>query len=241
MTDRPILFSGPMIKALLAGRKTQTRRIMKPQPQYGDELRGIYAPGLSAVFGDPDNPHEDDLSIRLFSLGDRLWVREAWRTSHYYDDLPPRDLQDGTPVKYEADGVWQNWGYKADSPRNCRLRASMHMPRWVSRLTLVVTDVRVHRIQDISNGDAAAEGVSEHEEIVDIKTTPSGHPVEIHDYRYRVEGIGDDDEGYLDEWSAFRNLWITINGEESWDQDPWVVAYTFEVHHTNIDQMEQAA
>lgn len=245
MTDRPILFSAPMVLALQSGAKTQTRRILKPQPEHLQhyEWKG-------KVLHDSEYRHwcykghvghdnwasiTDQLRPALpIEIGDRLWVKETFTMTQHSHAVYRADARDQfghrwseiTPGDPKREVVW---------------KPSIFMPRVASRLTLVVTDVRVQRLREISNGDAAAEGVTEHEEIVDITSTPSGHPVEIHDYRYRVEGIGDDDEGYLDEWSAFRNLWVTINGQESWDADPWVAAYTFTVHKANIDQMGRAA
>jgi len=131
--DIPILFSAPMVRALLAGTKTQTRRLLKPQP--AEDI------GLTLA----ENP------IR-FAAGDRLWVREAWRVPAQDDQVKPRDL------------IPQIAGYEADCGTGFisatgRLRPGMFMPRWASRLTLHVTEVRVQRLQDISADDAEAEGV----------------------------------------------------------------------------------
>jgi hypothetical protein len=155
MTERPIIFSAPMVRAILEGRKTQTRRVLKPQPRNVDGSGRWYAlPGG----GESLNCH------RLpFAVGDTLWVRETW----YCDDyrvlrgpyLKPDDLdvdearQDGTLV-YASDGLRP---YEAEQPI---WKPSIHMPRWASRITVRVTGVKVEQLQDIREADAKAEGVT---------------------------------------------------------------------------------
>ena len=132
MSDHPIIFSGPMVRSLLDGRKTQTRRVLKPQPQ-GEQ---------------PKNwTRANDKAVR-YAPGDRLYVREAINKVSTPGDVVYR-------ADFEAggnDGAGLGW------------RPSIHMPRWASRLTLTVTDVRVQRLQDISEEDARAEGCDVHEE-----------------------------------------------------------------------------
>lgn len=137
MSDRPILFSAPMVRALLAGTKTQTRRAVRPQPDWvhegGAERRsGADFAMIRCPYGVP---------------GDRLWVRETWTFG--VGDCGHRD--DGGPYRYGADG-----GFSA------RWRPSIHMPRVASRITLEVTGVRVERLQAISEADCMAEGVQGH-------------------------------------------------------------------------------
>lgn len=219
MTDRPILFSGPMVRAILreienpGTGKTQTRRVLKPQPGFHDKFRGIYAPGLSAVFGDPDNPREDDLSIRLPSLKTRLWVREAWKTDRHYDDLAPREMGGEEPIFYLADNAVERWGWKSDVlSRWGRHRQAMHMPRWASRITLTVTDVRVQRVQDISEGDAVAEGVLRPCDV------PSPDFVDV---QFRV---------------SFARAWDDLYAAHGLGmcKNPWVYALTFKPELRNI-------
>lgn len=150
MTDRPILFSAPMIRALLDGRKTQTRRVLKPQPSIAHKLDGLTwwklgdRPDSVIVMGD------DALcAAHKKCVGDRLWVREAWRGADVTNHLPPREIQ-GACCWYEADGNAPVWKGK--------LRPSMFMPRTMSRLTLIVEGVKVERLQSISDEDAKAEG-----------------------------------------------------------------------------------
>lgn len=155
MKERPILFSGPMVRAILEGRKTQTRRVVKPQPEMVEDrttkpwegcpatlLRLLEATGRDCPYGQP---------------GDRLWVREAFMYScagaeneRGYDDC----------IEYRAD-----FGKKIVFPGmphaddiDCKWRPSIHMPRWASRITLEVTGARVERLQQISETDAQAEG-----------------------------------------------------------------------------------
>lgn len=203
MKERPILFSAPMVRAILTGTKSQTRRVVKPTPQTvrnhrsavwdGDPaelMKLLTTAGRRCPYGQP---------------GDRLWVREAWMPD------PPCD---GT------------WGYTAwagsrigqiaavperfQHPAFCNYRASwlhgtdglrwtpgIHMPRWASRITLEVTEVRVERLQDISEADAQAEGVY---------TDPA-----------------------CPAYDAYAQLWDEINGPGSWEANPWVWAVSFKV------------
>lgn len=136
MTDRPILFSGPMVRAILAGTKAQTRRVMKPQPRVRPEFDEETS---SWVQFDGDRIA---CSVRvLYASGDRLWVRETWADDEQFGG-----------IIYRAD-------HKGDDPIGNGWRSSIHMPRIASRLTLTVTDVRVQRLQDISPDDVRAEGV----------------------------------------------------------------------------------
>ena len=142
MKTRPILFSAPMVRALLNGTKTQTRRVAKlTDAAHVKEPRGHrrWHPA------DPDA----SMACPYGQPGDRLWVREAWKAHTTFGNLPPRDIPQ-THVWYMADE-----GYKAES----RHRNGMFMPRWASRLLLEITAVRVERLQDISGADAQAEGI----------------------------------------------------------------------------------
>ena len=146
--------------------------------------------------------------MRFFSgyaPGDRLWVREAWRTHKAYDDLKPSELGGEETVWPELDR--DNCDYHG------RYRHGRFMPRWASRLTLVVTDVRVQRLQAITLGDICAEGLGS--SIYDFK------PV----------------QRAFDAWIA---LWDSINGEGAWARNPWVTAVSFDVRKGNIDNLEAA-
>lgn len=176
MTDRPILFSAPMVRALLDGRKTQTRRVLKPSrgaqadwltmdvlhqaPScYLAEVDGRLGVQMQhpragqCIDGIDIDPMSPLTWVRLpYAPGDRLWVREAWaKVGDEQDDIHAcPDMR--IPAYYRADMV---------DPERQRWRPSIHMPRWASRLTLTVTDVRVQRLQDITLGDICAEGLWE--------------------------------------------------------------------------------
>ena len=221
MTDRPILFQPPMVRALLADLKTNTRRILTATAPAEATSAGTtfstetgWSNTWTWLSGDPRDADTwgvlGDFRVP-YKVGDMLWVREAWRTFVSLDDVAPRDLLNGrrgAGVRYEADGMTMavaKGGERfmgiiepADMAPYGRVRASMHMPRWASRLTLMVTDVRVERLQEISHDDAVAEGA----------------------------GI------YPASMSAqkrYREIWEAINGPDSWDKNPWVVALTFTV------------
>ncbi len=146
MKERPILFSAPMVLALLAGTKTQTRRLIKPQPMVRPIGWGTF----------DDNPRMRTLSCPYGQPGDRLWVREAWAVPFQFNDRAPFDLPGGVTQKmyFRADGDPSHAGNAG------KWRPSIHMPRWASRISLEVTNVRVERLQDISESDAVAEGVN---------------------------------------------------------------------------------
>ena len=185
MKERPILFSGPMVRAILEGRKTQTRRVVK-EP-YGLKALWFKALGRPAVsqcpYGQP---------------GDRLWVRETW--------------QPGTwGPSYRAD-------FTEESARRCLnpWKSCIHMPRRFSRITLEVTEVRVQRLQDISEEDAQAEGCH--------LTASMTHGERGPGAKSWVEMPKDGFKG------LFRELWDSINGQRqgcAWADNPWVWAVSF--------------
>ncbi|QCO14039.1 hypothetical protein D3869_01645 [Azospirillum brasilense] len=192
MRDIPIIFSATMVHALLAGRKTQTRRLASSQ-------------------------------LYKAQPGDRVWVRESVRGIE-------NEAGEGIIV-YLADGAtetvcvkgdngsefftrwWNLTTYRSIDPNRDtgKILPPCGMPRWASRLTLVVEQMRVERLQDISEADAIAEGC------------PAQTPEEL---------AGMEARGW------FRDLWGSINGPGAWDANPWVVALTFTVHRTNIDKLE---
>jgi len=201
MTDRPIIFSAPMVRALLDGRKTQTRRVLRPP--YGT---------LEYM---PDRTWRP-ICTKFFK-GDRLYVREAWRPHSLGESAWDLD------VSYPADGArrtikdgefgdkdW-NWPKAADRGNVTPL----HMPRWASRLTLIVTDVRVQRLQEISEAEAVAEGWPGPE-------TDLGYPI-----------------SKPLQW--FAAIWNSLHGPDAWDANPWVAAVSFTAHRGNIDQMDSTA
>ncbi|WP_422366380.1 hypothetical protein [Pelagibius sp.] len=234
MTVKPILFSGPMVRAILDGRKTQTRRVLKPQP-----IAPWYWPGDDV---DPDAgwfdrweegrepcgapTREVTPPIKLpYAPGDLLWVRETWainncgrRVSLSADAWP-----EGWPVdrlQYMATSKATDWHFKTGEPHWWNSRPSIHMPRWASRLTLEVTDVRIERVQAISEEDAQSEGAEE--KFLTVIARPDGDP----DYHIPSSHRG-----------GFAILWNSLNAKRGfvWDANPWVVAVTFKAHHRNVD------
>lgn len=224
MADKPVLFSAPMVRALLreiaepGEGKTQTRRALNPQPNM---LNG----------GKPLNngrgAYSTDAGWKRFryAVGDRLYVREAWRADREYDGHSPAKSHNGKPVlpincpiTYDADVI-------PDFGKN---RQGMHMPRWASRITLEVTDVKVERLQDCSREDAIAEGL--------IRVPAPVTAVEM-GCDYGFEG----DSRHGSPVSAYASLWNHINGPGAWEANPWVAAYTFRPILGNIDQLTEAA
>lgn len=200
MKERPILFSAPMVRALLDGSKTQTRRALRVQPldvlpMEGDKA-GCQWVGL--MTRDPA-PKGTVFRCKFGVPGDLLWVRETW----YCDDYR---VQKGPYL--EVDGARELTVYFADNPRPYEAeqpiwRPSIHMPCWASRILLEIVSVRVERLQDISEADARAEG------------TPGGHSA-IQDYPYAATPI-----------EHYRWLWDLINGASRWDANPWVWVVEF--------------
>lgn len=199
MTDRPILFSAPMVRAILAGTKTQTRRTLKDQATWDRVGEAILRRYPQQQSGMP------------YAVGQRLWVREAWRAWSQYDDWPPSRIPACVDVQYAADDPLSPWVSRA--------RSSIHLPRWASRLTLLVTDVKVERLQAISEEDAMAEGCVAH-------------------------GRGlctENPDDYAGSWSArtaFRDLWGGIHGPDAWARNPFVAVITFRPIRANIDAPE---
>lgn len=164
--ERPILFSGPMVRAILAGRKTQTRRVVKPEParQNGREAGDVYVSAhgdypITVNVAVPGGYRPVPLRCPYGAPGNRLWVREAFALRSY--DCPVHDhggdypagkcdCEDKRRVCYRVD---------AGAEHAAPWRPSIHMPRWASRITLEVTAVRVERLADITEEDARAEGV----------------------------------------------------------------------------------
>lgn len=222
MTDRPIIFSAPMIRALLDGRKTQTRRILK-LPKWASADPSHIEFGSS---GEPEVICRDTgclVALPMpYAVGDRLWVREAW--------APLNALTHNDPG---STALIEGGFFRADDStvegEIARWRPSIHMPRWASRLTLVVTDVRVERLQDITNEDCIAEGI----------------PVHSNPNAPRVGPVRDDfarRHGLISYYGGeFRRLWNSINGADAWDANPWVAAVSFSVHRANIDALDIGA
>ncbi|MDH4183454.1 MAG: hypothetical protein OEV92_04475, partial [Nitrospinota bacterium] len=235
MKERPIIFSGPMVRAILDGRKAQTRRIMKPPPPVyipGDPPPSMrdkkhIAPYFDAYCGgkktdknpqgqsgfwcwwDEYDRQGEGLKCPYGVPGDRLWVRETWQPhpeagSHFPEGSIPSDA-----VCYAADNTTRD--YEDSKP----WKPSIHMPRWASRITLEITNVRAERLHDISWDDALAEGI---DRLVDRYDEPDV-------WRdYSSEGPP---EYTSDPIESYATLWESIHGSGAWDKNPWVWVLEF--------------
>ena len=224
MKERPILMSAPMIRAILSGTKTQTRRISNPHQKGGRR------------YFNTDGSPRTDCIYPYGAHGDLLWVREAFRFLDSFDGDSPNTVGDRcliagypkpwAPTHYEADGWRDNWMNVGTSPGSViagKLRPGIHMPRWASRITLEIVSVRVERLQDISEEDAIAEGVYCGNVIV-YSYYENGHH-EVWEDRYFFDG--GPDEGFESAVNAYAALWDSINGEGSWEKNPWVWVIEF--------------
>ncbi|WP_338659038.1 hypothetical protein [Yersinia intermedia] len=227
MNEKPILFNAEMVNAILSGRKTQTRRIMKVQPEYPElGLRRIIESTNSDDIGKYFWSQSDACGINktrskafpcpLGQVGDQLWVREAFATG----------LCTESTLAYRAthktEDLEEGWG------ETIKWTPSIHMPRWASRINLLITGVRVERLNDISEQDAMAEGITAKEVIIEARYEGGGH-VEITAERFFF--VGGDDEGYESAEEAFAELWDSIYGQkegENWQANPWVWVINFE-------------
>jgi hypothetical protein len=209
-----------MVRALLDGRKTQTRRIIKPQPVPFlvddkpcevalEHIQGEAAPRirLGRVITCQD--------VR-YVVGDRLWVREAWRCNGWATDVATIFYRANEGDGYTA--MCEQYPVAGRKPLRVTTtwRPGIHMPRWASRLTLEVSGVKIERLQDISEADAAAEGA---DPIID-------HGTGSKPYLHRI---------------GFEHLWCRINGETAWIENPFVAAITFRVVKVNVDAPEALA
>ncbi|WP_147694462.1 hypothetical protein [Vogesella mureinivorans] len=248
MKERPILFSGAMIRAILAGQKTQTRRAAKPVKH--PDLGHICTPGALVLEREPQ--HVIDRACPYGRPGDRLWVRETWGViSHSWNEhgemtdwipdrpaKPIRELPFGKcyytgHVIYAADGSNQ-WAGDDDGggePRSA-WHPSIHMPRAASRILLEIVSVRVERLQSISEADAETEGCerldSERDER-DWKICPQCGGTRLHSAMGGGGGvIFDCDCRECDTYvKRYRHLWESINGAGSWAANSWVWVVEF--------------
>jgi hypothetical protein len=191
--ERPILLSGPMVQAVLAGTKTQTRRRVKPQPPNltgGKSGFSAFTPAGSVSLRGRNGDEIGECFVRAkYGLdGDRLWVKETFAACRHGERHPEC-------IEYRADNR---------SESGLRWTPSIYMPRWASRITLEITEVRVQRLQEISEADAIAEGV--------LKT---GGCANLQPHHFRPAR------------DLFRELWDSINGAGSWSSNPWVWAISF--------------
>ena len=220
MKERPILFSGPMVNAILEGRKTQTRRVIKNPPGRGDWIpaemcattsEGWQTSGHSGVWWCDGNGDDQDVVRCPFGKpGDRLWVRETWgfvnwdgwantastlrwRSNGRLCKLVGPEFVSGLPPSQRPRDGW---------------RPSIHMPRWASRINLEITDIRVERLQDISEGDAIAEGIERpnSEQVQGVSLVKNSLSID-----------------------RFARIWDSINKDKHpWESNPWVWVVAFD-------------
>lgn len=226
--ERPILFSAPMVRAILAGRKTMTRRVVRPQPDQSCEAYwrcvsstrksniGTWTPRGGAIKASGEIPQAGSpVRCPYGAPGDRLWVRETWTPDH-------RDFYPHFPAVYKADGGYdyeRNEKGEVYSPEQkswypYRWRPSIYMPRWASRIDLEVTAVRVERLHDCDDADAMAEGMHKF------------HGLEL--YGHDRNGTAGNLVGGSPR-EAFALPWESIHGAGAWDENPWVWVVGFTV------------
>jgi len=197
MKEIPILMSTPMVQAILEGRKSQTRRIVKPQPK-----KQLYPCGTGKKYW-TENPN--DLKAKYFhhnygEIGSILWVRETWNTLTAYYEKPDYSVM-----------VVRDFVYKADDNRFDKWKPSIFMPKEACRIRLLVEDVRVERLQDITEEDAKAEGY----------LYSDWHRINEDAAGIALYSIPDKPICW------YAELWRSINGKDSWDKNPWVWVITF--------------
>lgn len=255
MSTHPILMSPPMVCAIMreierpGTGKIETRRVLTRLSGRGkiSDFGPSTTAGYDWHFRDSGKRWHDISTARLqellpFAVGDRLYLREAWQAADWYDPVAPRIIPREAYVAYLADGMVNDptdeveIGYvqSGDWGRN---RIGMHMPRWASRITLVVTEVVVERLDEITEEGAVAEGLS--------RVTKDGKL-----FKWGIpdrDGLpGKDDHGWpWDEWNcdprlAYRTLWDSLNAKRGlgWGANPWVVVIRFKPHLCNVDHME---
>jgi hypothetical protein len=241
MKERPIIFTSASVRAILAGRKTQTRRVVKDAPSWAREAGfSCFTPEGKWSFRGThplNGPAEKFIRCPYGVPGDRLWVRETWQAGQVLDDLDAAGiarrceeanyLRPWAPILYPSTGAMVNGDVMRDFGGPGRLRPSIHMPRWASRLLLEVTDVRVQRVQEISYPDVIAEGL--HEWLTDEQQTDSAHR---HAAREAFARLWDsinakpkphrDKDGRVDYYVSYP-LWDDIGETRTYRGKPWHV------------------
>jgi len=198
----PILFSTAMVQALQAGRKTQTRRVVKPQPIDNTEVDGNFFEGnykgFVKVDGHPDWQRLFAENHGPYKKGDVLWVRETWAK---FDTLAKAGI--------EQEFIYRSLG---ESIPGLKWKPSIFMPKAAARIFLKIKDIRVERLQAISEADAIAEGVEKYHD--------TGF--------YKMYGGKRENDWVANAYASYAYLWESINGPESWDVNPWVWVVEFE-------------
>lgn len=230
MKERPVIFNSEMVRAILDGRKTQTRRVIAnvsldnciPLQKPTKTKDGIYTHVLDAP---------GHRLCPFGQVGDRLWVREAYQGPLFNFDQMGTYLGDTSKFErpefceYRADGGKTPEYYDADDNLRYGWKPSIHMPRWASRILLEITGVRVERLNDISEEDAQCEGV--HAEVWDQTVVARNYAGSEGFFQFWSEDMPHYVEMNQLYRSSFRSLWQSIYGEESWRDNPWVWAISF--------------
>jgi hypothetical protein len=201
MKSKPILFSTPMVQAILEGTKTQTRRILKPQPKQKLEFFGWKLPEYIQVAFGKGVKTESLHKFPFGQIGDVLWVRETFRPKGHSFPI-------GEHFEYKATAESDG------NPMNEPWKPSIFMPKDAARIWLKIINIRVERLNDISDEDAKNEGIK-----------LSEHSSENVDLWYRYD---DGSFSFLPQ-TSFRTLWESINGKDSWNNNPWV--WVIEFYH----------
>ncbi|HDS7794653.1 TPA: hypothetical protein QH592_004213 [Raoultella ornithinolytica] len=221
MKERGMIFNGEMVRAILDGRKTQTRRIMAPQP--ADDIERSAFPNPDAIGWKSSLKHKHGSTTAHFcpfgAVSDRIWVRETFQGPLFDYEQMEAFLEDSSKFEkpefcqYAADGGHRPEYQDADDNLRYGWRPSIHMPRWASRITLEITDVRVERLNAISEEDAEAEGINMEA---------------LADSQDRYDCIADHNmTGRPTATGAFKYLWESIYGAENWQANPWVWVIEF--------------
>lgn len=244
MKERPILFRPEMVRAILEGRKTQTRRVVSPAPIYIESSgrwrwpipKGRRHPGCSPEVVTASREWWEYLPADAFPYGahgDRLWVRETWREDRQYSDNP------------DDEGKLYGYLYRADpdekDSKRDPWRPAIHMPREASRILLEITGTRAERLKKISEADAAAEGVEPNCDATHVHECPPCRAEgkcraagEYIDYTHDGDGFP-----AMSARESYRSLWDSINAERgfSWEANPWVWVVEFKV----VESIREAA
>ncbi|MEH5098929.1 morphogenetic protein [Atlantibacter hermannii] len=208
MKERGMIFNGEMVRAILDGRKTQTRRIISERHlnliDLGSQIGECYPLECGIDHENSQSYYREH--CQFGKPGDRIWVRETYQGPLFDYEHMEAYLEDSSKFEkpdfcvYKADGKPAPEFSDADDNLHCCWRPSIHMPRWASRILLEITDVRVERLASISQEDAAKEG-----------------------YPANPEPYG----GSMDKWLWFRQLWDSIYPEQSFSHNPWVWVIEF--------------
>ena len=214
--ERPIIMGAESVRAILEERKTQTRRVIKPQPKL------IGAPNVP--FKTDDANHKGIINCPYGKVGDRLWVRETWAEAHYWNN----DVDAETPIYRASD-------YKTPI-KPVVWKSPMFMPRWASRITLEIADIRVERLQDITEDDALVEGIMSNEEYEarasedNLFPCPRCEGYQVHEAFGYDYGITEVDCTYCNtQKKRYRIVWDSLNAKRGypWKSNPWVWVVTF--------------